>query len=115
MTAETITGLREVHALLKSLETQDIHRPDVVREAAKLIVARSLELVDVTEPEDAQQRLAFAVRDLKSAEKAARSHRRNPLARPLSRARFAFTTRSAEGWVGGVLEDLDGTTEGRGR
>lgn len=80
---------------------------DELEGAADKVVACAAELVDIPEPENLQLRLSFAVKAIRAAEKAARAHRRNPLTRPLSHARFALNTGKARGWLQGVLEKLD--------
>lgn len=109
MSSEAIAALREVHDLLATFdEPSGIRRAaDELRGAADKVVSAAAELVDVTEPENLQRRLAFAVKATRAAEKAARAHRRNPLTRPLSHARFALKTGSARGWLQGTLEELD--------
>ncbi|MDT0445200.1 hypothetical protein [Streptomyces johnsoniae] len=106
-TAESIARLREVLQLLKSFhEPADIRRAPALEPAVDKVVSAAAELVDVTEPENLQ-RLALAVKAIKAAQKAARAHRRNPLTRPLSHARFALKVGSAQGAIQGVVDKLD--------
>ncbi|RNG17815.1 hypothetical protein [Streptomyces botrytidirepellens] len=109
MSSEVIAALREVHDLLTTFdEPSRIRRAaDELEGAADKVVACAAELVDVPEPENLQLRLSFAVKAIRAAEKAARAHRRNPLTRPLSHARFALNTGKARGWLQGILEKLD--------
>lgn len=115
MSSEAIAALREVHDLIATFdEPSSIRRAaDELGGAAERVVSCAAELVDVREPENLQQRLSFAVKAIKAAEKAARAHRRNPLTRPLSHARFALKIGSARGWLQGTLEKLDAAGEGR--
>lgn len=109
MSSEAIAVLREVHDLLTTFdEPSSIRRAaDELEGAADKVAACAAELVDVTEPENLQVRLSFAVKAIRAAEKAARAHRRNPLTRPLSHARFALHMGGARGWLQGILEKLD--------
>ena len=108
MSSDAIAALREVHSLVATFDdSSSIRRAAELEGAADKIVACAAELVDVTEPENLQLRLSFAVKALRAAEKAARAHRRNPLTRPLSHARFALNAGAARGWLQGTLEKLD--------
>ncbi|MFD5318097.1 hypothetical protein [Streptomyces sp. NPDC127098] len=108
MSSDAIAGLHEVHNLLVSFgDAPDIRRAPVLEGAAEKVAASATELVDVTEPEDLQMRLLWAVRSLEAARKAGRAHRRNPLTRPLSHARFALRIGAAQGSLHVVLAALD--------
>ncbi|MEU1801748.1 hypothetical protein [Streptomyces sp. NPDC019937] len=109
MSTAAIAALREVHDLIVTFDDPSSIRraADELDGAADKVVACAAELVDVTEPEDLQLRLSFAVKAIRAAEKAARAHRRNPLTRPLSHARFALHMGGARGWLQGTLEKLD--------
>ncbi|MFE9923412.1 hypothetical protein ACFYQA_18045 [Streptomyces sp. NPDC005774] len=108
MSSEAITQLHEVRELLASIqEPSSIRRAAELEGAAEKVASCAADLVDVEVPRDLQLRLAFAVRALQGAEKAARAHRRNPLTRPLSHARFALNTGKAGGWIHGTLQILD--------
>ncbi|MGW7292369.1 hypothetical protein ACWGIB_08245 [Streptomyces xiamenensis] len=106
MTADTVTGLREVHARLKSIGPDTIPRPHELAAAAEKVLACSAELGDVAEPDEVRRLLAHAVKSLRAAEKAARSHHSDP-ARPLTPIRFALKAGSAEGALESALELLD--------
>jgi hypothetical protein len=106
--ARAVTGLREVRDLLDSFDGQhDIHRAAELEGAAEKVASCAADLVDVEMPDDLQSRLAYTVKALKAAEKAAHAHRRDPLAHPLSPTRFALKTGSARGSLQGTLEILD--------
>lgn len=108
MSSEAIAQLHQIRELLASFEG-----PSSIRRAAELdgvpekIVSCAADLADVTSPDDLQLRLLFTVRAVRGARKAARAHRRNPLTRPLSNARFALHLGKAGGGIQWVLENLD--------
>ncbi|MFI0775461.1 hypothetical protein [Streptomyces sp. NPDC021212] len=110
MSSESIAALREVHDLIASFDDPSSIRraADELPGVAEKLVSCAAELVDVTQPDNLQRRLSFAVKAIRAAEKAARAHRRNPLTRPLSHARFALNAGAARGWLQGTLEELDG-------
>ncbi len=106
MNAEAAEELREVRAVLKTFNGPScIHRASEL-DAAWGKVLSAMELLDA-EADHLRQRLAAAVTSLRAAQKAAKAHRRNPLTRPISHARFALRTGSALGSVQVVLEELD--------
>lgn len=106
--AGAVTGLREVRDLLESFDGQpDIHRAAELEGAAEKVASCAADLVDVEVPDDLQLRLAYAVKALRAAEKAAHAYRLDPMAHPLSGARFALKTGSARGALQGTLEVLD--------
>ncbi|MEU3147581.1 MULTISPECIES: hypothetical protein [unclassified Streptomyces] len=108
MSSEAVAQLHEVRELLASFQgPSSIRRAAELEGAAEQVASCAADLVDVKVPRDLQLRLAFAVRALRDARKAARAHRRNPLTRPLSQARFALNTGKADGWIHGALEILD--------
>lgn len=108
MSPEPLATLHEVDDLLASFEKpSDIRRAAELAGAAEKVVACAAQLVDVPDAEDLQRRLAFAVRAIRAAEKAGRAHRRNPLTRPFSHARFALRTGSSRGWIQTVMRRLD--------
>ncbi|CAL9640739.1 hypothetical protein SUDANB145_06327 [Streptomyces sp. enrichment culture] len=110
MSSQALAGLREVQDLLASFDgPSSIGRAGELEGAAEKVAACAAELVGAEASHDVQARLASAVQALEAAEKAARAHRRNPLTRPLSRARFAFQAGSGQGWLRGALEKSDGT------
>lgn len=104
MYAKAAAELREVRDLLMTFETpSSIHRADELEGTAEKVTSCAMELRDT----DAEQRLASAAKAIQTAEKAAETHRRNPLTRPISQARFAVKTGSALGSLQLVLEELD--------
>ncbi|MGW8849222.1 hypothetical protein H7827_10850 [Streptomyces sp. JH002] len=107
MTADAIAGLRQVHARLKSIGPDTIPRPHELEAAAEKVLACSAELVDVAEPEEVRRLLAYAVKSLKAAEKAAHAHHSDPAGRPLAPVRFALKAGSADGALDSALELLD--------
>ncbi|APU22610.1 hypothetical protein [Actinoalloteichus sp. GBA129-24] len=107
MTTNAEASLREVRDLLMTFKTPAcIHRVSELDGAADRVIACAVELLD-PEAEQLQRRLASAVRAIQAAEKAAEAHRRNPLTRPISQARFAMQTGSATGAIQIVLEELN--------
>jgi hypothetical protein len=107
MHANAAAGLREVRDLLATFKTPScIHRASELEGAADKVTFCTMDLVDA-EADHLQQRLASAVRAIHAAEKAAKTHRRNPLTRPVSQMRFAVKTGSAMGALQVVLEELD--------
>ncbi|MCU4747164.1 MULTISPECIES: hypothetical protein [Streptomyces] len=109
MTADAIAGLRQVHARLKSIGADTIPRPHELEAAAEKVLACSAELGDVAvaEPEEVRRLLAYAVKSLRAAEKAAHAHHSDPAGRPLAPVRFALKAGSADGALEGALELLD--------
>ncbi|GAB2919176.1 hypothetical protein [Streptomyces mayteni] len=109
MSSDAIAGLHDVFNLLRTFEGDGltIRRAGALEGAAEKVTAASLELIDVTEPEELPRWLQSAVKALQTAEKAARAHRRNPLTRPISHTRFALNVGIAQGGVHLALAALD--------
>ena len=116
MSTDPIAELQEIVDLLASFDgPAAIRRADELDGVIERVTSCAAELADVTEPDDLQQRFAFAVRALSGARKAARAHRRNPLTRPLSQMRFAANVGGAGGWLQGALERLQPADESTSR
>lgn len=110
MSVQATARLREVHTQLASFDgPAAVSRADELAGVLGQLSACAVQFADVSEPDDLQERLASAGKALWAAEKAARTHRRNPLTRPLSQLRFALNLGKAHGWIEGVLEKLDPT------
>jgi hypothetical protein len=108
MSSEAIARLREVRTLLASFDgPSSIHRADELEGAVEEIGSCALDLADRPAPDRLQLRFARAVKALEAARKAARAHRRNPLTRPLSHARFALNMGKAGGCLQGALDGLE--------
>ncbi|MGW3294423.1 hypothetical protein ACWC9S_10685 [Streptomyces xiamenensis] len=109
MTVDTIAGLRQVHARLKSIGPDTIPRPHELEALTEKVLACSAELGDVAvaDPKELRRLLTYAVKSLRAAEKAARAHHSDPAGRPLAPVRFALKAGAADGALEGALELLD--------
>lgn len=109
MSSEPIARLREISTKLRSFDGPDsIARTDELEGVAEQIGSCAADLNDVEDRARVQYRLTVAVKSTQAARKAGRAHRRNPLTRPLSQARFALNMGKAAGGVRSALEILEG-------
>lgn len=111
MHAHAAAGLREVRDLLATFTTPScIQRAGELEGAADKVTSCAAGLLDI-DSELLQQRLASAVRSIRSAEQTAASYERNPLTRTISQVRFAMQTGVAMGAIQVALEELDPAEE----